>query len=446
MTDISFLENGEDKWNENNKYYQLYLVYSVDCTVFLPVYLHCNRTHWRQKRNWTLTKQKKLHKFAFIIAARNEQAVIGNLINSIKQQNYPAELIDVIVVADNCTDDTAQIAREHGAICYERFNNMLVGKGYALDYCFNKIVEQFGDYTAYDGYFIFDADNVIDKNYVKEMNKVFDRGYNVITSYRNSKNYDTNWITSGYSLWFIREAKYLNNPRMMLKTSCAVSGTGFLVNSSIIKKNNGWKFNLLTEDIQFSVVNILEGEKIGYCESAMFYDEQPTTFKQSWNQRMRWSKGFYQVMFRYGRELIAMMFKKREMFVSCYDMFMTLAPATLLSIGCILLNLIFLAYGATDVHMLRRILPGTLGSIAFAGVNFYLLMFSIGFITLVTEWNKILAPANKKIKSLFTFPLFMITYVPISLVALVKKVEWKPIAHSISKSVEEIELQQQANK
>ena len=389
---------------------------------------------------------KKLHKFAFIIAARNEQAVIGNLINSIKQQNYPAELIDVIVVADNCTDDTAQIAREHGAICYERFNNMLVGKGYALDYCFNKIVEQFGDYTAYDGYFIFDADNVIDKNYVKEMNKVFDRGYNVITSYRNSKNYDTNWITSGYSLWFIREAKYLNNPRMMLKTSCAVSGTGFLVNSSIIKKNNGWKFNLLTEDIQFSVVNILEGEKIGYCESAMFYDEQPTTFKQSWNQRMRWSKGFYQVMFRYGRELIAMMFHKREMFVSCYDMFMTLAPATLLSIGCILLNLIFLAYGATDVHMLRRILPGTLGSIAFAGVNFYLLMFSIGFITLVTEWNKILAPANKKIKSLFTFPLFMITYVPISLVALVKKVEWKPIAHSISKSVEEIELQQQANK
>ena len=399
-----------------------------------------------KKKKLDTYEAKKLHKFAFIIAARNEQAVIGNLINSIKQQNYPAELIDVIVVADNCTDDTAQIAREHGAICYERFNNMLVGKGYALDYCFNKIVEQFGDYTAYDGYFIFDADNVIDKNYVKEMNKVFDRGYNVITSYRNSKNYDTNWITSGYSLWFIREAKYLNNPRMMLKTSCAVSGTGFLVNSSIIKKNNGWKFNLLTEDIQFSVVNILEGEKIGYCESAMFYDEQPTTFKQSWNQRMRWSKGFYQVMFRYGRELIAMMFKKREMFVSCYDMFMTLAPATLLSIGCILLNLIFLAYGATDVHMLRRILPGTLGSIAFAGVNFYLLMFSIGFITLVTEWNKILAPANKKIKSLFTFPLFMITYVPISLVALVKKVEWKPIAHSITKSVEEIELQQQANK
>lgn len=396
-----------------------------------------------RKKKKSSYEAKELHKFAFIIAARNESAVIGNLIKSIKQQNYPSELIDVIVVADNCTDNTAEIARENGAICYERFNNILVGKGYALDYVFNKIVETFGDYTAYDGYFIFDADNVIDRNYVREMNKVFDSGYNVITSYRNSKNYDTNWITAGYSLWFIREAKYLNNPRMMLKTSCAVSGTGFLVNSQIIKKNNGWKFNLLTEDIQFSVVNILEGEKIGYCENAMFYDEQPTTFIQSWNQRMRWSKGFYQVMFKYGRELIAMMFKKREMFVSCYDMFMTLAPATLLSVGCILLNLIFLICGASDIHLLKKILAPTLQAIVFAGINFYLLMFSMGLITLITEWKKILAPAGKKIKYLFTFPLFMATYIPISLVALVKKVEWKPITHCISKSVEEIELQQQ---
>lgn len=397
----------------------------------------------KRKKTTINDEATALHKYAFIIAARNESAVIGNLIQSIKQQRYPSELIDVVVVADNCTDNTADIARENGAIVYERFNKVLVGKGYALDYAFNEIAKERGDYTAYDGYFIFDADNIVDRNYVAEMNKVFNSGYNVITSYRNSKNYDTNWITAGYSLWFIREAKYLNNPRMMLKTSCAVSGTGFLVNSSIIKKNSGWKFNLLTEDIQFSVVNILEGEKIGYCENAMFYDEQPTTFKQSWNQRMRWSKGFYQVMFRYGRELISMMFKKRELFVSCYDMFMTLAPATLLSVGCILLNIGFIICGASNMNVLLKVIPSALSAIAYAMLSFYILMFSMGLITLITEWNKILADNKKKVFYLFTFPLFMATYIPISLVALVKKVEWKPITHCISKSVEDIELQQQ---
>ena len=396
----------------------------------------------KRKRHFT-QDASKFHKYAFIIAARNESAVIGNLIKSIKQQNYPKELIDVIVVADNCTDNTAEIARSNGAIVYERFNNMLVGKGYALDYAFNQIAEDCGSYKAYDGYMIFDADNIIDRNYVYEMNKVFDSGYNVVTSYRNSKNYDTNWITAGYSLWFIREAKFLNNPRMMLKTSCAVSGTGYLVNSEIIQKHGGWKFNLLTEDIQFSVVNILDGEKIGYCENAMFYDEQPTTFRQSWTQRMRWSKGFYQVMFRYGKELIVTMFKKREMFVSCYDMFMTLAPATLLSIGVILINLVFIVCGASDVHILSTLLPSALSAICYAAINFYFIMLSIGLITIITEWNKIFAKPAKKILYLFTFPIFMATYIPISLVALVKKVEWKPITHTISKSVEEIELQQQ---
>lgn len=388
---------------------------------------------------------KTFHKYAFIIAARNENAVIGNLIDSIKNQNYPKELIDVIVVADNCTDNTAEISRQHGAIVYERFDSVKVGKGYALDYVFNKLAEENGDYTYYDGYFVFDADNVIDVNYVREMNKVFDNGYKVVTSYRNSKNYDTNWITAGYSLWFLREAKYLNNPRMILKTSCAVSGTGYLVNSSIIKQNNGWKCNLLTEDIEFSVTNILEGEKIGYCGNAVFYDEQPTTFRQSWNQRMRWTKGFYQVLFKYGKDLIKAMFKQRRMFVSCYDMLMTLAPATLFTLGLMLVNIVMLICSATNPVLFKQMIGPTLMAVCLGLVNFYIMLIVMGLITLISEWKNILAPGRKKIMYLFSFPLFIATYIPISIVALFKKVEWKPIPHTVVKTMDELSLQQYKN-
>ena len=144
---------------------------------------------------------KKQHKFAVLISARNESSVIANLLESIHAQHYPKELLDIIVVADNCTDNTADIARQHGATVYERFNHNQVGKGYALDYAFSQIEKSVG-IDHYEGYFVFDADNILDENFVAEMNNVFDEGYNVLTSYRNSKNYDSNWISAGYALWF----------------------------------------------------------------------------------------------------------------------------------------------------------------------------------------------------------------------------------------------------
>ncbi len=243
------------------------------------------RTEWRAPA--------KLHRYAAVIAARNEEAVIGELIRSIRNQNYPSGLLDIFVVADNCTDRTADVARAAGAIVCERSNRRAVGKGYALNHIFSIIRYSYSD-KHYDGFFVFDADNLLDENFVMEMNRVFNSGYRIVTSYRNSKNYSSNWISAGYALWFLREAAYLNGPRMMLGTSCAVSGTGFLVSSDIIRERGGWKHYLLTEDIEFSVDQIMRGETIGYCAKAVLYDEQPCTFRQSWNQRLRLAKGFYQ--------------------------------------------------------------------------------------------------------------------------------------------------------
>ena len=378
---------------------------------------------------------KKLHRYAVIISARNESAVIGELIKSIKQQNYPAELVDVYVVADNCTDNTAEVSRNAGAIVYERFNQQYVGKGYALDYIFN-IIHSSPKKDAYDGYFVFDADNLLDENYIAEMNKVFDSGYRVVTSYRNSKNYATNWISDGYSLWFLREAKYLNNARMQLGTSCAISGTGFLIHSDIIKENGGWKHHLLTEDIEFSIDSVIKGEIIGYCGAAKIYDEQPSSFEQSWNQRLRWSKGFYQVFGKYGAKLAKSVVKRRSF--SCYDMLMTISPAMFVTIASVFTNLVFLMIGMFSLGNNTAIIPTTLMAIASSFLNFYCILYFFGLLTTITEWNQIHCSAGKKIFYTFTFPIFIFTYIPIAIVALFKKVEWTPITHSVVKSIEEV--------
>ncbi|MDO5783978.1 MAG: glycosyltransferase family 2 protein [Eubacteriales bacterium] len=381
----------------------------------------------------------KQHRFAAIISARNESNVIGQLLDTIRAQKYPAELLDAIVIADNCTDDTAQVAREHGAIVYERFNKEKVGKGFALNYAFHHIAEDYGD-SYYDAYVIIDADNLLDENYFAEMNKTFCKGYRIMTSYRNSKNFASNWISAGYSLWFLREAKFLNNARMMLGTSCAVSGTGFLVSSEIIRERGGWNYHLLTEDIEFTVDTVIRGENIGYCAGAMLYDEQPTTFQQSWTQRMRWAKGFYQIVANYGGRLSGGIVKnRRKNPFACFDLTMTVMPAMLITVFILISDLVLLLMAAFGSMYMPHLLQNMLGSLVFWLGGYYSSLFFMGAVTMITERKKIRnCPWWKRILYTFTFPFFQLTYLPIALAALFKKVEWKPIRHEVAKSLDEV--------
>ena len=382
------------------------------------------------KKPWIFIAGQE-HRYAVMISARNEEEVIGELIASLKAQNYPKDKLDIYVVADNCTDRTADAAREAGAIVYERFDQVHKGKGFALGYLLHELRADVGE-SGYDGFFVFDADNIVDENFVAEMNKVFDTGdYAALTSYRNSKNFADNWISAGYGLWFMRETRFLNFPRMLLGTNCAISGTGFLISAGVVKENGGWPYHLLTEDIEFSANCALKGQRIGYCETAILYDEQPTTFRQSWDQRLRWSKGFYQVDFKYGLDLVKGCFTNRANKFSCYDMLMTVAPGMLLTLVMIAMNLILLVTAFTEPdYIARRVFHEATGALLSAGVMFYISLFTFGLATTITEWRKIRAAAWQKILYTFTFPLFQFTYVPIALVALVTKVEWRPIKNT----------------
>ena len=335
-----------------------------------------------RNKPWIYVAQKQ-HRYAVMISARNEEEVIGELIGSLKGQNYPQELLDIYVVADNCTDRTADAARQAGAIVFERFDTVNKGKGYALGYLLQKLRADVGE-SGYDGFFVFDADNIIDPNFVSEMNKVFDTGeYHALTSYRNSKNFADNWISAGYGLWFMREARYLNFPRMLIGTNCAISGTGFLISAQVVMENAGWPYHLLTEDIEFSVNCALKGQKIGYCDTAILYDEQPVTFKQSWDQRLRWSKGFYQVDAKYGLALAKGMFTSKKSRFACYDMLMTVAPGMLLTLTMLVVNILMLLTCFTEpAYIARRVFSEATGAILSA--------------TTITEWRTSRPPPPRK--------------------------------------------------
>ena len=374
----------------------------------------------------------RMHKFGIIIAARNEQNVIGHLLDSIQAQTYPSELIKVFVVADNCTDSTAEVCREKGAIVYERFNDKLIGKGYALDYVLKDLLAKDDDC---DGYIVFDADNLVEKSFITEMNKTFNLDYKAFTCYRNSKNYGTNWVSAGYSLWFLRESKYLNNARMRLNTSCAISGTGFCLKKQTVVENGGWPFHLLTEDIEFTIDTVVKGGKIGYCPDAVVFDEQPITFSQSWKQRLRWSKGFYQVLGKYGGPLAKNLF--RRLSFSCFDMLMTIFPAIFLTVLSIILNLTKIVYGLF-VRESTMFADGLVSMGQFLALG-YLMLFFVGFIATITEWRSISTSTLKKILYMFSFPFFILTYIPISITALFKKVSWVPIEHTVCATIEQMQ-------
>lgn len=382
-----------------------------------------------------LPPAQKQHKYAFFIAAHNEEEVIGNLVRSIKNQNYPAELIETFVVADACTDDTARVAREAGAVVYERNDLARKGKSWVMDYGFNRILNEYGD--EFEAFFIFDADNIASPDYVSIMNQVFDMGYLVSTSYRNSKNFDSNWISAGYATWYLREGKFLNNARMQSHTSCAVSGSGWMVSEKIIRGMHGWDFHTLTEDIQFSTFCAANDICIGYAP-AEFFDEQPTTFKASWVQRMRWTKGFYQVFFSYWKDLLRGIGACK---FSAYDMMMTIAPGMILTLLSFFVNATYLIVGNLSSGFLAKSneIAMASGSLVMTFTSMYSVFFLLGVLTTITEYKHI--HCNNKLKiftNLFTFPLFMMTYIPITVAALFKKVEWVPTKHTIAVSFDDV--------
>ena len=370
-------------------------------------------------------KVKKDHRFMAIIPAHNEEAVVGNLIESLKNQTYNKDLYDIYVIADNCTDNTAKIAKEAGAIVYERFDETKKTKGYALNWFLQqKIAED----APYDAFFVFDADNIVDKNFIKNMNKKLCQGEDVVQGYRDIKNPSDNWITAGYAIFYWQMHRFYHLARYNLGLSPLLNGTGFMVKFDVIKPQ-GWDTETLTEDIEFSLKRIIKGKKLGWATDAIVYDEQPTGFRQSWSQRSRWTVGHIQCIKRYTKELaISTKENKKMMNLDGLLYIVGSIPMFIITIALLLTN--FIMYNSASITTAELI-----KNIMMYLVPTFVLPIFIGIFAMWLDGRKIKPMA----KGLLCYPLFLLTWICINFKCLfIRNTSWEKINHVRSIKISDV--------
>ena len=357
-------------------------------------------------------------KFAVLIAARNEELVIGQLINSLLTQDYPVELYDIWVVPNNCTDNTALAARNFGAKVLE-CTVPVKSKGEVLRFAYNRLRGR-----RYDAWLVFDADNVVDRNFLKEMNNARLAGARAAQGYRDSKNpYDTA-LSGCCSIYYWMMDRFHNGGKAGLGLSAMIGGTGFMVTQKLLDRLGGWRTETISEDLEISAQTVLAGEKVAYVPRAITYDEQPLTWEQSIKQRRRWSSGTIQVAEVYLPSLCQELGERPKLALLDLGSTMILPAYQLAALA----GLAFTAFtaalqGRTLFQALLLGLAGACGNIAWAALTATIAAAVV--VALEGKWDRRLW------KGLCTYWLFLLTWLPITAVSFWKKTTvWEEIRHT----------------
>lgn len=373
--------------------------------------------------------------FAMIVAAHNEEAVIQNTVESLKLLNYPKNMYDIFVIADNCSDKTASIAEKSGAIVMKRTDKDKEGKGYALEWMFSKLskIEK-----KYDAVAILDADNLVHENFLIEMNKKLCEGYKVVQGYLDSKNpYDT-WITGNYSISFWTSNRMYQLSRNNLKLSNQLGGTGFCISTETLNEM-GWGATCLTEDLEFTCKLVLNGHRVGWAHNAIIYDEKPLTLSQSWHQRKRWMQGFADVSGRY-------FFKLMKRAITKLDF--AALDCALYSIQPIMIILFSIAFIVSGINYGR----GAFKFMSNFHANYAGFNLSMGMIVVILAgvlqfiYTPFILILEKKLTpKIFWYyilnPFYQLTWLPISIQGIIHKNDkkWNHTIHTRSVDIKELE-------
>lgn len=360
-------------------------------------------------------KEKNGHNYAILIPARNESLVIEKLLISIENQTKKIKPEDVYIIVETKKDKTVSIVEKHKMTIVYRKNLNKKRKGFALDDAIKEILKS---NKKYDAYFIFDADNILDKNYIKEMTKSFDEGYDIGIGYRNTKN-SKNLVSAASALTFSmintignkRKSKYTNN--------LIISGTGYYIKGTIIESWKGFPFNSLTEDYELSLYSILNNLTTTYNDSAIYYDEQPEIFDVTIIQRSRWVKGYFDARKNYIHKIRKSISKKDKNYASKITALIGVNPLITLIIGILLLLI-------DSITSFKNFIISLL--IIFILIYITLMIFT--YIIIKKEENKLDIKVSK-ILLIFYNPFYLLSYIYCLYIAITKKdLGWQEIKHT----------------
>lgn len=367
------------------------------------------------------------NRIAVVIAARNEAAVIGNLIESLHQQDYPAELMDIYVIPNNCTDRTKEVALEHGAqimTCTAEVKS----KGAALSQFFD---HTFQTNDIYDAFCIFDADNVVDQHFISSMNNVIVSGEKIAQGYRDSKNPSDSWISGCQSVFYWTLNRFMNLARHKLGWSATLNGTGFMMHADVIRKEGFQTFSL-TEDIEFTTQCIIKGYRVAWVPEAITYDEHPITFDQSWSQRKRWSTGTIQCFNQYSPLLLDALINNKNR--CAFDMLMFLVAPFMQVLTCIYTICSFIILGMLFIT-----------TSVWSNALTFAILFSVGGVLFSVVFTAmVLWLEGKKIKqvnqiTVFSFWFYLASWIPINILCFIKPIDiWEPIEHTKSIKISQL--------
>lgn len=355
------------------------------------------------------------HRFALIVPSHNEEKVVGKIVTNLKSLDYPGDLYDIFVIADNCTDSTARVAKEFGANVMERADNARKGKGYSLEWMFARLFQM---EKQYDAVCIFDADNLASPNFLLEMNKHLSMGHKVVQGYLDSKNPFDSWIAANNSIAFWISNRMFQLPRYYLGLSNVLGGTGMMIATDVLKQI-GWGATCLTEDLEFTIKVALRGMKVYWSHNAVAYDEKPLTLQQSIQQRIRWMQGQADCIARFFMPLARRAIQKKDMIAFDLAAYLIQPLIVVVNFFCLVMGVFFMI--AAPQPTIAGVGPDLLSL-------FFLGLLYINVIFLILEQRYSL----KTLAFFLTFPFYNLTWAPIVVKGFwnKNKKEWSHTLHT----------------